>query len=67
MAAPRPGFDPTLHFSGADGVESNHTVKTAKDESALKAPAADAKAPAADAKAPAAPAAAPAKAAPAFA
>lgn len=37
MAAPRPGFDPSLnpHFSGS--IESTHTVNTAASEKALKA------------------------------
>jgi hypothetical protein len=36
MAAPRPGFDPSLNPDGG-AVESTHTVKTAAAEAALKA------------------------------
>jgi hypothetical protein len=35
MAAPRPGFDPSLNPGGA-AIESNHTVKTKVAEAALK-------------------------------
>jgi len=43
MAAPRPGFDPSLHHSGASGIESNHTTKTAAAENALDKARADGK------------------------
>ena len=44
MAAPRPGFDPSLNPGAPDAVESNHTTATAAAEAALKAaPAGDAK------------------------
>ena len=42
MAAPRPGFDPSLNpgWKVGDSLESSHTVSTAKAEAALaKAPA----------------------------
>ena len=37
MAAPRPGFDPSLNPGAPDAVESNHTVATATKEKELKA------------------------------
>ena len=43
MAAPRPGFDPSLNHSGASGIESNHTTKTATAENALDKARADGK------------------------
>jgi len=35
MAAPRPGFDPSLYPGAPNSVESNHTSKVAKAEEAL--------------------------------
>jgi len=40
MAAPRPGFDPSLNPGAPEGVESSHTTATAKAELALKPKAA---------------------------
>ena len=37
MAAPRPGFDPSLNPHAPGSIESNHTVMTAKAEEELKA------------------------------
>jgi len=37
MAAPRPGFDPSLNPGAPNGVESAHTVATKAAEDALKA------------------------------
>lgn len=37
MAAPRPGFDPSLNPGGPGAIESNLTVKTAAAEAALNA------------------------------
>jgi hypothetical protein len=37
MAAPRPGFDPTLNPGAPAGIESVNTVKTAAKEEAHKA------------------------------
>jgi hypothetical protein len=39
MAAPRPGFDPSLNPGAPGSIESNHTTKTAAAE-AKTAPAA---------------------------
>lgn len=36
MAAPRPGFDPSLNPGGQQNIESTHTVATAAKEAALK-------------------------------
>lgn len=52
MAAPRPGFDPSLNPGAPEAVESTHTVDSAAAHAAKAAPAKDAKAaPAKDAKA----------------
>ena len=37
MAAPRPGFDPSLNPGAPSSVESNHTTATAAKEEKLKA------------------------------
>lgn len=40
MAAPRPGFDPSLNPGAPNAVESTHTVATKAKEAALKKKAA---------------------------
>jgi hypothetical protein len=37
MAAPRPGFDPSLNPGAPGGIESTHTVDSKAKEDALKA------------------------------
>jgi hypothetical protein len=43
MAAPRPGFDPSLNPGGPGEIESTHTVATAASEAKLTAKPADKK------------------------
>jgi hypothetical protein len=50
MAAPRPGFDPSLNPGGPEGIESSHTEATAASAKAAEAKAAPADAKAAPAK-----------------
>jgi len=42
MAAPRPGFDPSLNPGGPDGIESSHTSAVKASEAKLNAKAAPA-------------------------